>query len=51
MWLPKFLYQCKPLLLISAGVLCIFALNNTLGTFAGLVLVIAGGLIYWARKN
>lgn len=51
MWLPKFLYQSKPHLIVGAGVLCVFAFDNTLGDVAGWVLVAAGGLIYWARSR
>ncbi len=51
MWLPDFVYQYKPHLLIAAGLLCLLAFDNMPGDFAGWVLIAAGGLIYWARNS
>ena len=51
MWLPEFLYQYKPHLLVGLGMLCVFTFDNTPGDFAGWVLIAAGGLIYWARSR
>lgn len=51
MWLPNFFYQYKPLLFLGIGVLCILNFDNAPGDLAGWVLLIAGGLIYWARNR
>jgi hypothetical protein len=51
MWLPDFFYKYKPLLLVAAGVWCVFTFDNAPGDFSGWVLVAAGGLIYWARRS
>ena len=51
MWLPDFLYLSKPHLLVVAGVLCIATFDNAPGELAGLLLLAAGGLIYWARNR
>lgn len=51
MFLPEFLYKCKPHLLTGVGTWSAFAFDNTLGIFSGGVLLVAAGLIYWARSR